>query len=126
MEVFIFLQSCESISVAERLPHLESPSQIAIWGSLGTRRLKQTSVAFLHSSPHVLSPAHDPFCPLSFFPCSNTSPRTGCPPGCWGLLDWTDSRGEGKGLREASQSFPPSWSLVRLSRKGLQDLHGST
>jgi len=65
MEVFIFLQSCESISVAERLPHLETPSQITIWGSLGTRGLEQTSVAFLHSSPHVLSPAHDPFCPLS-------------------------------------------------------------
>ena len=65
MEVFIFPQSCESISVAERLPHLETPSQIAIWGPLGTRGLEQTSVAFLHSSLHVLSPAHDSFCPLS-------------------------------------------------------------
>lgn len=123
MEVFIFLQSCESISVTERLRHLETPSQIAIWGSLGTRGLEQTSVFFLHSNPRVLSSAHDSFCPLSAFFLAQHQRQDWLSTWVLGTarLDRQERRGAG-----AEGSFSLSWRLVRLSSKGLQDLQGST
>lgn len=126
MEVFIFLQSCESISVTERLPHLETPSQIAIgalWGQEDLSKPLSPLCTPVPTIPSALSPL-----------LSSLQHQSRDWLSTWMLGTARLDRRErgGAGAEGSFPELPPptlpttSWRLVRLSRKGLQDLQGST
>lgn len=117
MGVLNFLQSRRRIPVTEQAPSL---GDSITDHCLGPPPLSAPQVTCALTCTCLLLPSLPSLLPLphQLYITHGTIALVWLPTGVWGQLDWTDRRGEGQGLRNASHSFSSKQRPDRAWRKG--------